>query len=110
MRKHRTGVLVCMIALLAVAAFTPSAAAQCTAQSSWFSNPSIPSDVNLKTGNVDCAFQQFSWQSFIALAQSNTFMTYMPSQGVFVASNSQPLKWGQQPQIPSSCGSGATML
>ncbi|HEX5714883.1 MAG TPA: hypothetical protein VF179_01915 [Thermoanaerobaculia bacterium] len=110
MRKHRTGVLVCLIVLLAVAAFAPSAAAQCTAQSSWFSNPSIPSDVNLSTGNVDCAFQQFSWQSFIALAQSNTFMSYMPSQGVFVASGSQPLKWGQQPQIPASCGSGATML
>ena len=111
MRKP-TGVLVCLAVLLAVAAIAavpaPAAAATCSAQSSWFSSPSLPSDVG--TPVTDCAFQQFSWQSFIALAQTNMFMGYMPSQGVFVASGSQPLAWGQQPAIPAGCGSGATML
>jgi hypothetical protein len=111
MRKHRTGV--CLLALLAVAAIpAPVAAATCSAQSSWFSSPSLPSDVT----TTDCGFQQFSWQSFAALVlgQVNSnplFESYMQSQGVFVSSTSTPVSYGSQPSVPSDCsGSGATLL
>lgn len=101
---------VAALALLMAAATAPLAAqTTCTAStatgsSSWVNNPGTtpPSTVPGNESN-HCDFAQFSWQSFLALAQVGdtgtgqlVFETYMDTDGMFPASGS-PAPWGQEP-------------
>ncbi len=82
-----------------------AAASACAADSSWLTSSTLPSEV---PGNQSsCNFQQFMWQSLLALVQpvssgSNMlqFETWMPSYGIFIKDGT-PTPWGQEP--PTSC-------
>jgi hypothetical protein len=100
-RKPFVAALAVLVVLMAVAA-APLAAQTCTASSSWVSNPTLPSSVPGNESN-HCDFAIFSWQSFLALAQTADattgqllFETYMDTDGMFPASGS-PTPWGQEP-------------
>jgi hypothetical protein len=77
----------------------------CDASSSWFTNPSFPSDV-AGGGNTDCQFHQFAWQAFVDLVQpadgGREFETWMPEYGIFVPAGTPVTPWGQQPNAPCS--------
>lgn len=81
----------------------------CLASKDWITNPSLPTEV--ATTETNCDFQQFMWQSFLALMQpassSNSadkgallFETWMPSYGIFVDPGKTPAAWGSVP-VPS---------
>lgn len=83
---------------------TPS---PCTADASWLSSPSLPSSI--ASGQSNCDFHQFMWQSFLYLIQPSSsgssvlnFETWMPSYGVFVGEGEQPTAWGSVP-TPTYC-------
>lgn len=77
----------------------------CDASSSWFTNPSFPSDV-AGGGTTDCQFHQFAWQAFVDLVQpadgGREFETWMPEYGIFVPAGTSVTPWGQQPNAPCS--------
>ena len=77
----------------------------CAALPSWLSTPSIPGEV--QQPQADCNFQQFMWQSLIALVQRSEpessvlqFETWMPTYGIFVE-DGKVTPWGTHP--PDEC-------
>jgi hypothetical protein len=98
--------------LCAAGSADAGAPAGCPASASWFSSPSMPTEIAGGTNANNCDFHQFAWQAFIDLVQPvsgspglRTFETYMPDYGIFVPANTPVTPWGQQPSAP--CG-GAT--
>lgn len=91
-------------ALLMVMSMTPARAQNCGVELSWFTNPSIPTEVANGLNADNCDFHQFAWQAFLALIQPAqgelTFETWMPDYGVFVTNGQQPTPWGQSPPTP----------
>jgi hypothetical protein len=80
-------------------------ASACPADLAWLNSSTLPSEV--PTGQTMCNFQQFMWQSMLALVQPTTsdptklqFETWMPSYGIFIKDGT-PTPWGQEP--PTSC-------
>lgn len=77
----------------------------CPADAAWLTSSTLPGEV---PGNHSlCNFQQFMWQSMLALVQPSSgdpntlqFETWMPSYGIFVK-DGVPTPWGQEP--PTSC-------
>ncbi|HEY9422756.1 MAG TPA: hypothetical protein VIW92_15180 [Thermoanaerobaculia bacterium] len=96
--------LLLMGAVILVAGATPASAQNCGATVTWFTNPSIPTEVSGGLNADNCAFHQFAWQAFAALIQPSqgelVFETWMPDYGVFVANGQQPTPWGQSPPTP----------
>jgi hypothetical protein len=87
--------------------------APCLASSSWFSAPTMPTEIGGGAAATNCDFQQFAWQAFIDLVQPasgapglRTFETFMPDYGIFVPPKTPVTPWGQQP--PAPCGSAST--
>lgn len=82
-----------------------AATASCLADVAWLKSSTLPSEV---PGNQSlCNFQQFMWQSMLALVQPSgsdpnklQFETWMPSYGIFIKDGT-PTPWGQEP--PTSC-------
>jgi hypothetical protein len=80
-------------------------ASSCVADPAWLNSSTLPSEV---PGNqTSCNFQQFMWQSLLALVQPASgapsrlqFETWMPSYGIFIKDGT-PTPWGQEP--PTSC-------
>lgn len=72
-------------------------AGPCEAASAWISNPSLPAEVPNDGGQSFCDFEQFSWQSFIALMNQ-------PGDGdrTFQDEQKYPLLWGHD---KDSCAS-----
>ncbi len=77
----------------------------CQANVAWLTSSTLPTEV--ASGQTMCNFQQFMWQSLLALVQPisgdpNTlqFETWMPSYGIFIKDGT-PTPWGQEP--PTSC-------
>jgi hypothetical protein len=77
----------------------------CSADPQWLLAPSVPSEIP-GTASI-CNFEQFMWQSMLALVQPSAnnkevleFETWMPSYGIFVKAG-QPTSWGQHP--PDAC-------
>jgi hypothetical protein len=84
-----------------VAALVAQASA-CPADQTWLNSATLPSEVpGTKT---TCNFEQFAWQSLLALVQPSSdpsvlqFETWMPSYGIFIKDGT-PTPWGQQPPI-----------
>ena len=105
-RGSRVAIVGMAAAAMALAGAGSARAQNCAASTSWFSNPSIPTEVTGGTAANNCAFHQFAWQAFIAMVQPSTtspgervFETWMPDYGVFVTSG-QPLPWGKEPPTP----------
>lgn len=80
-------------------------ATTCTADLAWLNSSTLPSEV--PAGQTLCNFQQFMWQSLLALVQPSgadpsrlQFETWMPSYGIFIKDGT-PTPWGQEP--PTSC-------
>ncbi|HYO67480.1 MAG TPA: hypothetical protein VEU33_15500 [Archangium sp.] len=79
----------------------------CPADPAWLTSSTLPSEV---PGNqTACNFEQFMWQSMLALVQPASgdpsrvqFETWMPSYGIFIKDGT-PTPCGQEP--PTSCGS-----
>jgi hypothetical protein len=101
------GAVSAAVLALAVGA-APSWAQNCGGSVSWFTNPSIPTEVSGGQNADNCAFHQLAWQAFAALIQPTSgasgplvFETWMPDYGVFVTSGS-PTPWGQDPITPCS--------
>ncbi|HEX8704941.1 MAG TPA: hypothetical protein VF815_39275, partial [Myxococcaceae bacterium] len=75
----------------------------CQANSAWLTSSTLPTEVS---GQAACNFQQFMWQSLLALVQPTSdptklqFETWMPSYGIFIKDGT-PTPWGQEP--PTSC-------
>jgi len=78
----------------------------CPADPAWLTSSTLPSEV---PGNqqTSCNFEQFMWQSMLALVQPASgdptrlqFETWMPSYGIFVKDGT-PTAWGQEP--PNAC-------
>ncbi|RKH84637.1 hypothetical protein D7X99_08620 [Corallococcus sp. AB032C] len=77
----------------------------CPADVAWLNSSTLPSEV---PGNKTiCNFEQFMWQSMLALVQPANgkpdmvqFETWMPSYGIFIK-DGVPTAWGQEP--PVSC-------
>jgi hypothetical protein len=83
--------------------WTASQLSACAASLDWVSNPTLPTDV--ASGQSNCNFQQFMWQSLFYLIQPTTdidvtttsvreFETWMPSYGMFVDEGKTPAPWG----------------
>ncbi len=91
--------------LLALAVHAAPALGQnCGASVSWFTNPSIPTEVSGGLNADNCAFHQLAWQAFAALIQPMAsggvaFESWMPDYGLFPASG-PPTPWGQDPITP----------
>lgn len=94
-----------------LSAVSPSTTA-CTADKTWLNSSTLPTEV--AGDQTTCNFEQFMWQSMLALVQpssANTnvlqFETWMPSYGVFVKSGA-PTAWGQEPPNPCTTGPAST--
>ncbi len=81
-----------------------AAAGTCPANVAWLSSSTLPSEV--PGDQTMCNFEQFMWQSLLALVQPtpsdpNTlqFETWMPSYGIFIQDGT-PTPWGQEPPTP----------
>lgn len=84
-----------------------NASSPCPAEVTWLTNPSLPTAI--ASGQSNCDFHQFMWQSFLYLMQPSAvgsavlnFETWMPSYGVFVGDGEQPAAWGSVP-TPTYC-------
>ncbi|RYZ43619.1 MAG: hypothetical protein EOO71_02655 [Myxococcaceae bacterium] len=82
-----------------------AAASSCPANPAWLNSSALPGEV--PSGETFCNFQQFMWQSLLALVQPTSgdptrlqFETWMPSYGIFIKDGT-PTAWGQEP--PTSC-------
>jgi hypothetical protein len=80
----------------------------CPADPAWLTSSTLPTEV--PGSKVACNFQQFMWQSLLALVQPTSgnpailsFETWMPSYGIFVKEG-VPTPWGQEP--PNACAGG----
>ncbi len=80
-------------------------ASSCTADPAWLKSSTLPGEV--PGDQSSCNFQQFMWQSLLALVQPDRndptrlqFETWMPSYGIFIKDGT-PTPWGQEP--PTSC-------
>lgn len=80
----------------------------CEANPDWLTSSTLPTEV--PSSHTACDFEQFMWQSMLALVQPTTnpsilnFETWMPSYGIFVK-NGEPTPWGQEP--PNDCATGS---
>jgi hypothetical protein len=78
-------------------------AVSCPASLGWLTSSALPSEVS---GETMCSFEQFMWQSLLALVQPTSdptklqFETWMPWYGIFIKDGT-PTPWGQEP--PTSC-------
>lgn len=82
---------------------TAAATSSCPADPAWLTSSTLPSEVPGE--KTDCNFQQFMWQSLLALVQPAggdskklQFETWMPSYGIFIKDGT-PTPWGQEPPI-----------
>ena len=81
---------------------------ECPADPAWLTSSTLPTEV--PGSETMCNFQQFMWQSLLALVQPTSdplilnFETWMPYYGIFVK-DGVPTPWGQEP--PNACASGA---
>lgn len=96
--------LLLLVAAVVLAGAAPASAQNCGATVSWFTNPSIPTEVSGGLNADNCAFHQFAWQTFAALIQPAAggeleYETWMPDYGLFPASG-PPTPWGQSPPTP----------
>lgn len=80
-------------------------ASTCLANPAWLNSSTLPSEV--PEGQTMCNFEQFSWQTMLALVQPTgsdpnklQFETWMPNYGIFIKDGT-PTPWGQEP--PTSC-------
>jgi hypothetical protein len=106
------------VALIACSSASPTAtkpgltstaqAGTCAANLAWLTSSSLPTEV--PAPQDDCSFQQFMWQSMLALVQPTTtnpprvsFETWMPFYGIFIK-DGVPTPWGQEP--PTGCDAG----
>lgn len=82
-------------------------ASSCQADQAWLTSSTLPSEV--PGSRTTCNFEQFMWQSLLALVQPTSdpatmqFETWMPSYGIFIKDGT-PTPWGQQP--PVTCPAG----
>jgi hypothetical protein len=81
----------------------------CPADPAWLTSSTLPTEV--PGSRTACNFEQFMWQSMLALVQPTgtdptilNFETWMPSYGIFIK-NGAPTPWGQEP--PNGCSAGA---
>lgn len=83
--------------------WTASQLSACAASLDWINNPTLPQEV--ASGQSNCNFHQFMWQSLFYLIQPTTnthvtttsvreFETWMPSYGIFVGENEPLTAWG----------------
>jgi hypothetical protein len=84
----------------------------CAADAAWLTSSTLPTDV--PGAKAACNFEQFMWQSMLALVQPSStdpsilnFETWMPSYGIFV-NDGVPAPWGQEPSNACSPGPGGT--
>src|SRR5690349_22492594 len=76
----------------------------CLADPAWLTSPALPTEV--AAAHTACDFEQFMWQSMLALVQPTAdrsrleFETWMPSYGIFVK-DGMPTQWGEEP--PTGC-------
>jgi len=84
-------------------------ASACPADVAWLNSSTLPSEV--PGSQSMCNFQQFMWQSMLALVQPSSgnpnilqFESWMPHYGIFIKDGA-PTPWGQEP--PTSCSSSA---
>ncbi len=82
-----------------------AASEACPADPAWLTSATLPTEV--PGARTACNFEQFMWQSLLALVQPTTanpavlgFETWMPSYGIFVKDGT-PTPWGQEP--PNAC-------
>ena len=81
------------------------AASPCLADRAWLNSATLPSEV--PGSQSTCNFEQFVWQSLLALVQPSSdvttlqFETWMPSYGLFIE-NGTPTPWGKQPPVIAS--------
>lgn len=76
----------------------------CLASAAWLKADRLPTDSS--QDEALCLPQQFAWQSFLYLANTNSagqprFTTWMPSYGVFVGPGEKPVPFGKHP--PDKC-------
>lgn len=80
----------------------------CAGDVGWLTSATLPTEV--AAPQTACNFEQFMWQSLLALVQPTAdpailqFETWMPSYGIFIK-DGVPTPWGQEP--PNACSSGA---
>jgi hypothetical protein len=80
------------------------ASGTCPADPAWLTSSTLPTEV--AASHTACDFEQFMWQSMLALVQPTAdrsrleFETWMPSYGIFVK-DGVPTPWGQEP--PTGC-------
>lgn len=84
----------------------------CPADPAWLTSSTLPTEV--PGSRTACNFEQFMWQSMLALVQPTrtdpstlNFETWMPSYGIFVKDGA-PTPWSQEPPNACSTGSQAT--
>src|SRR5215831_13147291 len=72
----------------------------CPANPAWLTSSTLPTEV--ASSHTACDFEQFMWQSMLALVQPTTsnpqtlnFETWMPSYGIFVK-DGMPTPWGKE--------------
>jgi hypothetical protein len=80
----------------------------CPADPAWLTSATLPTEV--PSERTACSFEQFMWQSMLALVQPTSdpsilsFETWMPSYGIFIQ-DGVPTPWGEEP--PNACAGGA---
>lgn len=91
---------------------TAALSSTCAADVAWLTSSTLPTEV---PGDRSlCNFQQFMWQSMLALVQPTAtpatlqFETWMPSYGVFIDSGT-PTPWGQEPPVPCAAAASAAV-
>src|ERR1700755_1308837 len=84
-------------------------ASACTADVAWLTGSALPTEV--AAPQAMCNFEQFMWQSMLALVQPASVdpplvrcEPWMPSYGIFVK-DGVPTPWGQEPA--NDCAAGA---
>lgn len=87
--------------LLTMALVAPTLGDSCLADPSWVNDPVLLATIP-GGGETFCSFHQFAWQNFLTLIQKNAFLTFVPSDRVFVATGA-PAPWTNSPK-PLSLG------
>lgn len=83
---------------------------ECPADPAWLTSSTLPTVVPGLGSRTACNFEQFMWQSMLALVQPTrdpsilNFETWMPSYGIFVKDGA-PTPWGEEP--PTGCSTGS---
>lgn len=99
MRQNLRSALV--LCLLTLAMAVPALGDTCVADPSWVNDPVLLATIP-GGGETFCSFHQFAWQNFLTLIQKNAFLTFVPSDRVFVATGT-PAPWTNSPS-PLSLG------